>query len=261
MRLNFHVLKQKIQRRRRAEQTNGSLFQTIHQQFYRRMHDLGYLQWMQQNHARYIGGICILATLFSVSAYTFHNTQRQIAPNTAAQYAVHADVNQMASQEAAVDVDSLQAKAKIMQDETIEHDTIVIQNELQSDTIEETQFSNDEKPHYLNPLHLSGYQAPCSGMLQYNYGLGYDAVYDDYRFHREICYGAGDGVVFACIDGVIAAVQMDEHWQLAIETTQGIVWYAGLVTCDVEIGDTITAGMKIGTAEAQVYIQAIDSHT
>ncbi|MBQ2021807.1 MAG: hypothetical protein II211_05295, partial [Peptococcaceae bacterium] len=45
------------------------LLQNIHQQYERRIHDLDYLQWMQQNSARYIAGICILALLLSSTVF------------------------------------------------------------------------------------------------------------------------------------------------------------------------------------------------
>ena len=109
---------------------------------------------------------------------------------------------------------------------------------------------------YWNPLYLSGYQAPCSGMLIYNYGLGYDPIYEDYRYHRELCYEKGDGAVYACIDGKVHTINPDWYWQLAIESNESIVWYSGLQNCYKTIGALVTAGELIGTTEGKVYIQA-----
>ena len=109
---------------------------------------------------------------------------------------------------------------------------------------------------YWNPLYLSGYQAPCSGMLIYNYGLGYDPVYEDYRYHRELCYEKGSGAVYACIDGKVHTIDLDRYWQLAIESNESIVWYSGLQNCHKTIGALVVAGELVGTAEEKVYIQA-----
>ena len=99
---------------------------------------------------------------------------------------------------------------------------------------------------------------PADGTLQYEYGLGYDAVYEDYRFHHEICYGAGDGDVYACVDGTITAVQMDQQWQISIQCEDGMVRYAGMDTCMVHPGDSVIAGQTIGTANTCVSIQALE---
>ena len=92
-------------------------------------------------------------------------------------------------------------------------------------------------------------------MLVYNYGLGYDPVYEDYRFHDAICYDSGNGPAFACVDGIVAQVQMEQHWQIAIQTQRGILKYSGLDACTATVGSAVAAGEQIGTAKEKLYIQ------
>lgn len=226
----FYALKQKIQQ--------PKIIETLHQQFFERMHNLDYLQWMQQNSGRYFAGICILVVLLSATVLwqqTPIETYKEIAysPKMTEKTVSVIDVYDM-------NVDA--------------------QQEQQLKDAEQTVLPNNDnhqnKPSYFNPLHLSGYQAPTSGMLQYNYGLGYDTIYDDYRFHNEICYATGDGTVFACMSGVIVEAKMDQHWQLAVQTKQGTIWYAGLQTCTVSENDNVIAGQIIGTTDGLLYIQA-----
>ena len=246
MRHFFRSFKQKIQRQSRwSERHSPQIIQMVNRKLHARMHDLDYLQWMQQNSIRYAAGICVLAVLLSVALMRQQNTD--IADRgTAAQEPIAAAVQYEEPKE---QNDSYHDAAASQTEEadTQEHAEVAAPQEEKT----------EDKTVYINPLHLSGYQAPSSGILQYNYGLGYDAEYDDYRVHHEICYGAGDGAVYACVDGTIAAVQMDQHWQVAIQTNRGTIWYAGLQTCDVADGTAVTAGQPIGTAVDKLYIQAV----
>lgn len=240
----FLNLKQKIKPWKRKQRTNEPrIVQSIHQQFFERMHNLDYLQWMQQNSARYVMGICVLAVLLSATvlwrqapveadkdvAYSYNPMEATVSTTK------EPDIASVEQQS----IDWNEAVEEVLPEKVVEENTI------------------KKEPTYLNPLHLPGYQAPSSGMLQYNYGLGYDPVYEDYRFHNEICYAAGDGTVFACVSGAVTAMQMDQHWQLAIETQRGTVWYAGLESCNVAVHESVIAGQTIGSADNRIYIQAV----
>ncbi len=240
----FLDLKQKIQlQKQKQHRHTPGMIQSVHQQFFERMHNLDYLQWMQQNSARYMAGICVLAVLLS-QMVLWEQKPTETAPDVAYSYS---PVEATGSAAEALDFAAAETQPRQLHEAEKE---VLPENIVAEDTAK-------KEPVYLNPLHLAGYQAPSGGMLQYNYGLGYDPVYEDYRFHNDICYAAGDGPVFACVDGVITAVQMDQHWQLAIETQRGTVWYAGLESCNVAVHESVIAGQAIGSADNRLYIQAV----
>ena len=226
--------------------------ESVHRQFFQRMHDLDYLQWMQRNGVRYVGAICLFAALFSVSVYMLQTESNQpvIVSNAGVRDgdAKNPDFQHKTAkpeeQHAVSDVEQIVPPAIVADD---------LQNVSKPDMLLESK--SEEKTVYLNPLHLSGYQAPCGGMLVYNYGLGYDPVYEDYRFHDAICYDSGNGPAFACVDGIVAQVQMEQHWQIAIQTQRGILKYSGLDTCTATVGSAVAAGEQIGTAKEKLYIQ------
>lgn len=257
MKFDFRVLKQKMQRQRLSEaETSHSMLQNMHDRFFHRMHDLDYLQWLQRNGIRYMGCICLLTMLFSASVYVVQGSASELAIMSAVQSG-----NETAEiPSAALDVETGIADAKQQIAGAVADNKE--KNSANADTGLTDPVHSEKKqvPEYRNPLHLPGYQAPVNGMLQYNYGLGYDAVYNDYRFHKEICYDMGNGDVLACVDGVIGDIQMNQHWQLALQIENGIVWYRGLQSCDVAAGDAVTVGQKIGTADSNVYIQAMKNN-
>lgn len=249
---------------RKQENNRAQWLQNIYRQFDRRMHDLDYLQWMQRNSSRYTAGICILAVLFSVSVlWQSENQPERKTVQPAQQYvnpAMGDDISAMQElSNEVVQESDLQQKTQNeeLSGELFEQTAEVeAPTEKTHQTTEQNQTLSQEVS-YRNPLHLPGYQAPSSGMLVYNYGLGYDPVYEDYRYHRELCYARGDGAVYACIDGVVSEVQLDRRWQLVLQTEKGKVQYRGLASCTVEKGTVVSAGEQIGTAEENIYIQAI----
>ena len=228
--------------------------QSIHQQLFKRMHDLEYLQWMQKNSLRYMAGICVLTVLLSASVLWQQSMIKQDSPDsTVAQQAAVKEPISAAMQPVAFEkATQISGQPQQIQAEQVEPK--LYHTDKDASVQQPAEKENHEEA--FNPLHLPGYQAPCSGMLQYNYGLGYDPVYEDYRFHRELCYAAGDGSVLACADGRIVQVQMEQYWQLAIEAQGGTVWYRGLHTCHLTEGDTVQAGEQLGTAEDKLYIRA-----
>ena len=110
----------------------------------------------------------------------------------------------------------------------------------------------------VDPLQLSGYQAPSNGVLQYHYGIGYDCVCDDYRFYNDVCYTVEDGTVYACIDGTVSVVWANQTLEVTIYYEDGKVQYRGLSQCSLSNGDPVMAGEQIGVAEEVIYIQAVN---
>ncbi len=230
----------------------------IHRKLFRRMHDLDYLQWMQRNSARYVAGAAILILLVMTAV------NLKPAPKNL----INQEEYQSAFQDTTVQSDTAMKQAEVMvtqdgllgrTDKIGNIDNITEENGTADDIIEERKEKNDavSDPDFINPTEAVGYTVPINGKVQYDYGIGYDAEYDDYRFHSDVCYTAGDGNVMACFDGTVIHVQLQDQWQVSIQCAKGIVQYAGLYQCNVQNGDVVAAGSKIGTAEEALYIRML----
>ncbi len=250
------VLKQKAQAIKcRYENSKPQLLQSIHQQFYMRMHNLDYLQWLEQNGMRYTAGICVMALLLSTAVlWKNHDEMTEKAIQPASRFTSYEEA---IGYEEIVESNLISAQQSVDTVTEVEGQTDVRKNIEPNQTETGKGESHETAMTFMNPLHLSGYQAPCSGMLLYNYGLGYDAVYEDYRYHRELSYEKGNGTIYACVNGTVSFVDMAQQWQVAIQSAQGTIWYAGLSTCDSSVGTIVKAGTQIGTTNGNVYIRAV----
>ena len=218
------------------------LLQNIHQQYERRIHDLDYLQWMQQNSARYIAGICILALLLSSTVFLRTEKPSRLLQPTAQ---IQAETDRQN------DVMTSIGATETVVDHQQQEESLDIVQELSTTDLGKKLLAS------CNPLCLLGYQAPSNGQLVYSYGLGYDQVYEDYRYHEEICYDKGDGTVYACIAGIVQTIQLDQQWQVGIHTGEGLIRYSGLQECHRNVGDSVAAGDLIGFTGDKLYIQAL----
>ncbi len=231
----------------------------IHRKLFRRMHDLDYLQWMQRNSARYVAGAAILILLVMTAV--------DLKP--ALKNLINREEYQSAFQDTTVQGDTAMKQAEVMvtQDELLgrTNKTDNIGNTTEengtADDIDDIIEKREEKnatvsePDFINPTKAAGYTLPINGKVQYDYGIGYDAEYDDYRFHTDVCYTAGDGNVMACLGGTVIDVQMQDQWQISVKCAEGIVQYAGLRQCKIQSGDVITAGAQIGTVQDTLHIR------
>lgn len=270
MKIQKSDLKRKIQnvKIKRAE-NKPQLLQNVHRQLHRRIYDLDYLQWMQRNSIRYTVGICILAILLSAAVvwrqndfitdeaerYSYSPADYAVQPqvltqppvNTASQIEIEKGI-------AAADDEgsNLQFVEQTEQNQEEENE----QNEQES---EGSAIKESAAPEYVyfDPMNLSGYQAPCSGRILHHYGVGYDPIYEDYRFHSALCYDVDSGEVHACVDGIVTQIQMNQQWQIVLQSAEGLVQYAGLQGCTAIVGDTVKAGETIGTVDGLLYIQAV----
>lgn len=112
------------------------------------------------------------------------------------------------------------------------------------------------QPVTQNPTQLNGFTAPCQGQLLYAYGVGYDPIYEDYRFHDGLCYRADGEVVTAATAGTVQSIVLEQQPQIIVQFGAHTIHYSGLQTCEVQTGDTLTAGQPLGTAGAYFYITA-----
>lgn len=90
---------------------------------------------------------------------------------------------------------------------------------------------------------------PAQGELIRDFGYGYDATYDDYRFHRgcDIRLEVGN-IVQAAADGTILSATNDPLWGGIIVIDHGAGWMSvyKCLSPRVIAGDTISAGESIG---------------
>ena len=59
------------------------------------------------------------------------------------------------------------------------------------------------------------------------------------------------------MDGLVQTVQLDQQWQVGIQTGEGLIWYSGLQECHRNVGDSVAAGDLIGFTGDKLYIQAL----
>jgi septal ring factor EnvC (AmiA/AmiB activator) len=55
----------------------------------------------------------------------------------------------------------------------------------------------------------------------------------------------------------VQTVQLDQQWQVGIQTGEGLIWYSGLQECHRNVGDSVAAGDLIGFTGDKLYIQAL----
>ena len=104
---------------------------------------------------------------------------------------------------------------------------------------------------------MEGFVLPCNGTLLYGYGVGYDTIHDDYRFHDDICYQAAGAQAVACAPGTVQQMDLTAEWQLILHCGPYQLRYKGLQECTVAVGDSVAAGEPLGTAGELLYVQAV----
>ena len=104
---------------------------------------------------------------------------------------------------------------------------------------------------------FADFTAPCSGAMLYGYGVGYDPICADYRFHDAVCYQADGSDVLAVTAGVVQQTDMQGDWQMMLRCGDYQLRYRGLQSCTVAAGDMVTAGQIVGTAGEALYVQAV----
>lgn len=243
-----------------------------------RKHDLNYLQWLQQNAQFYLTGMTIL-TFFIVLTFCVCFFQPWQPEKSIALW--HEDdsdqaVAEQQKPERQTDIDAQQTEQR-----QVQQPAAVAQPTQQEQTQQPNQAKDTPAPEQaptaqtaepeesekliqadtVDPLILetqfAAFAEPCQGELLYGYGVGYDSLYDDYRFHDMLCYQADQGVVLAAVGGIVQRVQLEEPWQLLIQCGDYELRYRGLTSCDAAVGDTVTAGQAVGTAGALLYVQAV----
>ena len=104
---------------------------------------------------------------------------------------------------------------------------------------------------------FADFTAPCSGAMRYGYGVGYDPICADYRFHDAVCYQAHGSDALAVTAGVVQQADMQGDWQMVLRCGDHQLRYRGLQSCAVAAGDAVTAGQIVGTAGEALYVQVV----
>lgn len=256
-----------------------------------RKHDLDYLQWLQQNARVYLTAMTILTFFvvftFCVCFYQPWQPQQSVAfwrqddsdqavaeqqvPEQSAAKQQQTDGQQAAPQnrdaqaelQTAQAVEAQQPKPAAQSNQPkAEAESRPEQTQQDRQQTAESTAEQTARPQHVDPLSLesklAAFAAPCSGTLLYNYGVGYDARYGDYRFHDAVCYQADGDAVLAMSDGVVQQLDMNQLWQLTVQCGSYTLRYQGLQNCTVAVGDAVTAGQAIGTAGDLLYVQALE---
>ena len=113
-----------------------------------------------------------------------------------------------------------------------------------------------DKPTTVDVQQIAKDRLPCEGVLQYSYGIGYDAQYQDYRFHEEYCYQMKNPAVYAVAAGLVQEIRKEDGWTVIVQTDTYHISYRGLRECAVRVGETLAAGQTIGACDTYLYIKA-----
>ena len=114
-----------------------------------------------------------------------------------------------------------------------------------------------EKHKTVNLLQIHSFVPPCSVEPIQKYGPGYDSTYDDYRFHDETGYQADGTDIFSVADGFVKQIDWEAEWPLTLQCGEYQVLYRGLQNCNVNVGESVTAGQRIGISEEYLYVKVI----
>lgn len=235
---------------------------------------LDQLQWLQNNARVYMMGLMILTVIFA-AAFWFSTEPWQ--PQTSLSFWDNDSDQAVAEQQIPAKITSDEEDEPIKQiqqqsdlhadtDETItgskeetnqENQTIIYEND---ENIQQQVITNEPKTQTVDLLalqeQLSGFTVPCSGELVYGYGVGYDPIYDDYRFHDALCYQAEKAEALAAADGIVQFVDLDEPWQVTLQCGNYQIYYGGLQSCSITAGDSVIGGQSIGIGGKYLMVKA-----
>ena len=253
-----------------------------------RKHDLNYLQWLQQNARLYMIGLTVL-TIFVILAISLFQQPWQQKP-LAAWWSSDDDSNQViaeqqepTTQEKTDDTATIHA-AEPIQPQTLQNSegkeleqAIITQETQQQQEVGGSVLSAEAVPEDVHTTEetkaselqiqtldlqqlattLEGFVLPCNGTLLYGYGVGYDTIHDDYRFHDDICYHAAGAQAVACAAGTVQQMDLTAEWQLVLHCGPYQLRYKGLQECAAAVGDSVAGGEPLGTAGELLYVQAV----
>lgn len=123
--------------------------------------------------------------------------------------------------------------------------------------IETVNLATSEKQDTVNLQQISDFVSPCSEEPIQEYGLGYNLVYDDYRFCDETGYHADHTEFFSVAEGFVKQIDWEADWPLILQCGEYQVLYRGMQTCNVNIGESVTAGQIIGISGEYLYVKVI----
>lgn len=231
-----------------------------------RKYDLDYLQWMQKNARTYMVGLSVLTFFVVVSICMYFEPWQ---PQSSVAFWNQNDSDQAVAEQQIPEDGA--AKVQQQADASIKEETGTAQQRpdesavkpadkpavKQENTAENTaaQLQSVDLLQLKNTL--PGFTVPCGGNLAYSYGLGYDPIHDDYRFHDALCYQADGAEILAAADGVVQNIDFSSEWQLTLHCGPYQIRYKGLQTCTVGEGDAVIGGQPIGIAGEWLYVKVM----
>lgn len=227
-----------------------------------RKYNLDYLLHLQKNARLYMVGLSLMAFFMAVSlclylepwepknstAFWTQNNSDQVIAEQAQQ---NAEPDLAKKQE--VETQNRKTEAMNQQEPVLES----VKEQQRETLAKEVPADETAKPQAVDLRQIAGVTAPCKGSLLYGYGIGYDSLYDDYRFHDAICYQADGADIFAVADGVVKQADTSASWQIILQCGQYQVAYQGVQNCTVTSGEKVTAGQIIGTAGTTLCVKAV----
>lgn len=237
-----------------------------------RKYDLDYLQWLQKNARLYMAGLAAL-TLFIVVSWCLYFEPWQPGKNLA--FWENESDQAVAEQQVPEDVKNSEEPEQI--EEPPERSSAELQKQPETILPEEQNIREPDykeaEPENLPEPALAGQildaaelekqlpvvTRPCDGEEVYRYGIGYDPIHDDYRFHDAACYQAKGCEVYAMADGIVQSADLNSQWQIVLQCGNYQIRYQGMHTLEIPPGTAVTGGQKLGTAGEYLTVQTMKS--
>lgn len=213
--------------------------------------DVDYLHWLQKNTKSYWVIMGLIVFLLGLNGYYYWQERSDPIAEESVQQKV---------EEPGMTEEQLVVESPLMAlEDTVQPPAAEMQVEVEEET-PVPQGAVPELPaqEYVDPLSLEGYQIPCSGKLVSSFGLSFDEIYGDYRYHQGVSYQpAGEQVVAVLAGRVINSYSENGIQKLVIDDGEYQLIYHGLEQISVNVDDQVGAGEPIGSTGQLLTIEAL----
>lgn len=213
--------------------------------------DVDYLHWLQKNTKSYWVIMGLIVFLLGLNGYYYWQERAKPIAEESAQPKV--EEQGIAGEQPVVE------SPLMVLENTVQPPVAETQVEVEEET-PVPQGAVPELPaqEYVDPLSLEGYQIPCSGKLVSSFGLSFDEIYGDYRYHQGVSYQpAGEQVVAVLSGRVINSYSENGVQKLVIDDGEYQLIYHGLEQISVNVDDQVGAGEPIGSTGQLLTIEAL----